>query len=106
MAKQKGSYKSANNIEVIASIPLDPRVRWDSWDSLTNKNDWPKDAQDRPYLYSGLIVAVNEGTQSNQDWTAYVLNDITGWNKKYGTSGSGWKKIGEDFDMFWEDETN
>lgn len=105
MNKQKGTYKSANNIEVIASVPLDPRVRWDSWDSLLEKNDWPKDENDKPYLYSGLIVSVNEGTQTNQKWTAYILNNVKNWNIKYGLKNSGWSKVGNDLGMFWEDET-
>jgi hypothetical protein len=101
MSKLKGSYKSADNIEVVTSHPLDPRVKWDSWDSLTQASDWPIDSEGNPYLYSGLIVSVNEGTS----WEVYILNDISGWNIKFGVEGSGWKKVTSD-GLSWEDETN
>lgn len=104
MSKLKGSYKSADNVEVITSHPLDPRVKWDSWSSLTDVNDWPKNQDNKPYLYAGLIVSVNEGTQSNQVWEVYVLNDINNWNKPYGTPNSGWKKISEDYSIYWEQD--
>jgi hypothetical protein len=105
MSKLKGSYKSANNIEVITSHPLDPRVRWDSWSSLKNINDWPKNDAGKPYLYGGLIVSVNEGTQNSPDWVVYVLNDINNWNIEYGRENSGWKRMTDDFHLYWEDET-
>lgn len=108
MSKLKGSYKSADNIEVITSHPLDPRVKWDSWDSLTDVNDWPKNQNNKPYLYSGLIVAVNESkVQGIPDWKVYILNDINGWNIPYGTEGSGWKPVGGESgqEIYWEDET-
>lgn len=106
MSKLKGSYKSADNIEVVTSHPLDPRVKWDSWNSLTDVDDWPKDHDKKPYLYSGLIVAVNESVvQGIPDWEVYILNDISGWNKKYGVEGSGWKKVTSD-GLSWEDESN
>ena len=107
MSKIKGSYKSADNIEVITSHPLDPRVKWDNWDSLTTPSDWPINEDNKPYLYGGLIVSVNEGTSENQDWKVYILNDINGWNKRYGVEGSGWKPIGGGGgeSPFWEDET-
>lgn len=109
MSKLKGSYKSADNIEVITSHPLDPRVKWDSWDSLTNEDDWPKNQSNKPYLYSGLIVSVNESAvQGTPDWKVYVLNDISRWNIPYGTEGSGWKPVGgggSGQDIYWEDET-
>ena len=101
MSKLKGSYKSADNIEVVTSHPLDPRVKWDSWDSLTQASDWPINNEGKPYLYSGLIVSVNEGTS----WEVYILNDISGWNIKFGLEGSGWKKVTSD-GLSWEDETN
>ena len=101
MSKLKGSYKSADNIEVVTSHPLDPRVKWDSWDSLTQASDWPIDSEGKPYLYSGLIVSVNEGTS----WEVYILNDISGWNIKFGVEGSGWKKVTSD-GLSWEDESN
>lgn len=106
MSKLKGSYKSANNIEVITSHPLDPRVRWDSWDSLTNKNDWPTDNVGNPYLYSGLVVSVNEGTESNPNWKVYILNDINGWDKPFGTDGTGWVEIssGGGQGVYWEED--
>ena len=68
MSKIKGSYKSSNNIEVTTSHPLDPRVKWDSWDSLTTPSDWPTNEDDKPYLYSGIVVSVNEGTFAEQSW--------------------------------------
>ena len=106
MSKLKGSYKSADNIEVVTSHPLDPRVKWDSWDSLTKASDWPIDSEGKPYLYSGLIVSVNEGTSAEQqNWQIYILNDISGWNIKFGLEGSGWKKVTSD-GLSWEDETN
>lgn len=106
MSKLKGSYKSADNIEVVTSHPLDPRVKWDSWDSLTQASDWPIDSEGKPYLYSGLIVSVNEGTSAEQqNWQIYILNDISGWNIKFGVEGSGWKKVTSD-GLSWEDETN
>lgn len=105
MNKIKGSYKSSNNIEVTTSHPLDPRVKWDSWDSLTTPSDWPTNEDSKPYLYSGLIVSVNEGDSAEQNWQIYILNDISGWNKKYGDKESGWKKIGVE-SLVWEDETN
>ena len=106
MSKLKGSYKSADNIEVVTSHPLDPRVKWDSWDSLTKASDWPIDSEGKPYLYSGLIVSVNEGTSAEQqNWQIYVLNDIKGWNIKFGLEKSGWKKVTSD-GLSWEDETN
>lgn len=105
MSKIKGSYKSSNNIEVTTSHPLDPRVKWDSWDSLTTPSDWPTNEDGKPYLYSGIVVSVNEGTSAEQNWEVYVLNDISGWNKRYGVEGSGWKKIGAE-SLVWEDETN
>ena len=106
MSKLKGSYKSADNIEVVTSHPLDPRVKWDSWDSLTQASDWPIDSEGKPYLYSGLIVSVNEGTSAEQqNWQIYVLNDIKGWNIKFGLEKSGWKKVTSD-GLSWEDETN
>ncbi len=106
MSKLKGSYKSADNIEVVTSHPLDPRVKWDSWDSLTKASDWPIDSEGKPYLYSGLIVSVNEGTSAEQqNWQIYILNDISGWNIKFGVEGSGWKKVTSD-GLSWEDETN
>ncbi len=106
MSKLKGSYKSADNIEVVTSHPLDPRVKWDSWDSLTQASDWPIDSEGKPYLYSGLIVSVNEGTSAEQqNWQIYILNDISGWNIKFGLEGSGWKKVTSD-GLSWEDETN
>ena len=106
MSKLKGSYKSADNIEVVTSHPLDPRVKWDSWDSLTKASDWPIDSEGKPYLYSGLIVSVNEGTSAEQqNWHIYILNDISGWNIKFGLEGSGWKKVTSD-GLSWEDETN
>ena len=114
MSKLKGSYKSADNIEVVTSHPLDPRVKWDSWNSLTDVDDWPKDQDNKPYLYSGLIVAVNEGDSTEsvnegdstkQNWQIYILNDISGWNIKFGVEGSGWKKVTSD-GLSWEDETN
>ena len=106
MSKLKGSYKSANNIEVITSHPLDPRVKWDSWSSLTSTEDWPVNEDNNPYLYSGLVVSVNEGTQAEPDWQVYILNDTANWDKPFGTEGSGWKKISaETQGLFWEDET-
>lgn len=106
MSKLKGSYKSADNIEVVTSHPLDPRVKWDSWDSLTKASDWPIDSEGKPYLYSGLIVSVNEGTSAEQqNWQIYILNDISGWNIKFGVEGSGWKKVTSD-GLSWEDESN
>ena len=106
MSKLKGSYKSADNIEVVTSHPLDPRVKWDSWDSLTQASDWPIDSEGKPYLYSGLIVSVNEGTSAEQqNWQIYILNDISGWNIKFGLEKSGWKKVTSD-GLSWEDETN
>lgn len=106
MSKLKGSYKSADNIEVVTSHPLDPRVKWDSWDSLTKASDWPIDSEGKPYLYSGLIVSVNEGTSAEQqNWQIYILNDISGWNIKFGLEGSGWKKVTSD-GLSWEDESN
>ena len=106
MSKLKGSYKSADNIEVVTSHPLDPRVKWDSWDSLTKASDWPIDSEGKPYLYSGLIISVNEGTSAEQqNWQIYILNDISGWNIKFGLEGSGWKKVTSD-GLSWEDETN
>ena len=106
MSKLKGSYKSADNIEVVTSHPLDPRVKWDSWDSLTKASDWPIDSDGKPYLYSGLIISVNEGTSAEQqNWQIYILNDISGWNIKFGLEGSGWKKVTSD-GLSWEDETN
>lgn len=106
MSKLKGSYKSADNIEVVTSHPLDPRVKWDSWVSLTKASDWPIDSEGKPYLYSGLIVAVNESAvQGISDWKVYVLNDINRWDIPYGTEGSGWKKVTSD-GLSWEDETN
>ena len=106
MSKLKGSYKSADNIEVVTSHPLDPRVKWDSWDSLTQASDWPIDSEGKPYLYSGLIVSVNEGTSAEQqNWQIYILNDISGWNIKFGLEGSGWKKVTSD-GLSWEDESN
>lgn len=105
MSKLKGSYKSADNIEVVTSHPLDPRVKWDSWDSLTQASDWPINNEGKPYLYSGLIVSVNEGNSTKQNWQIYVLNDIKGWDIKFGLEGSGWKKVTSD-GLSWEDETN
>lgn len=114
MSKIKGSYKSADNIEMITSHPLDPRVKWDSWDSLTSPSDWPTNEDGKPYLYSGLIVSVNEGNSTKQNegdsteqnnWQIYILNDIKGWDKRFGVKGSGWKKVTSD-GLFWEDETN
>ena len=106
MSKIKGSYKSADNIEMITSHPLDPRVKWDSWDSLTSTSDWPTNEDGKPYLYSGLIVSVNEGTSAEQqNWQIYILNDIKGWDKRFGVEGSGWKKVTSD-GLSWEDETN
>ena len=103
--KLTGNYKSAETVEVITSHPLDPRVKWDSWDSLSDVDNWPKNAQNNPYLYAGLVVSVNDGTQNEQKWEVYVLNNIQGWNIPYGLDGSGWKKISEDYSIFWEDET-
>ena len=103
--KLKGSYKSADNIEVVTSHPLDPRVKWDSWDSLTQASDWPIDSEGKPYLYSGLIVSVNEGDSTEQNWQIYILNDIKGWDKRFGVEGSGWKKVTSD-GLSWEDESN
>ena len=105
MNKLKGSYKSADNIEVVTSHPLDPRVKWDSWDSLTQASDWPINNEGKPYLYSGLIVSVNEGDSTEQNWQIYILNDIKGWDKRFGVEGSGWKKVTSD-GLSWEDESN
>jgi hypothetical protein len=106
MSKLKGSYKSADNIEVVTSHPLDPRVKWDSWDSLTDNSDWPINEDGKPYLYSGLIVSVNESeVVGKQDWQAYILNDINGWNIRYGNEGSGWKKITTELELVWEDDS-
>ena len=73
MSKLKGSYKSADNIEVVTSHPLDPRVKWDSWNSLTDNSDWPINEDGKPYLYSGLIVSVNESeVVGKQDYSRCI----------------------------------
>ena len=105
MSKLKGSYKSADNIEVVTSHPLDPRVKWDSWVSLTQASDWPINSEGKPYLYSGLIVSVNEGDFTEQNWQIYVLNDIKGWDKRFGVEKKKKKKVMSD-GLSWEDETN
>lgn len=107
MSKIKGVYKSADIIEVITSHPLDPRIKWDSWASLTTQQDWPTNSNGEPYLYAGLIVSVNEGNSSSPDWEMYILNDSSKWDIPFGEEGSGWKKIVTgDNSLFWEDETS
>jgi len=101
MSKIKGTYKSANTIEVITSHPLDARVKWDSWQSLTTPTDWPVNEENKPYLYEGLIVSVKEGSE----WEMYILNDKDKWNIPFGEEDSGWKKITTGNSLFWEDET-
>lgn len=100
MSKLKGSYKSGLNIEVTTSAPLDPRVKWDSWDSLTDSNDWPVDEDNKPYLYSGLVVSVNDGTNDNPNWNVYILNNVKNWDKKPTENDSGWKPMNG---MMWTD---
>ena len=57
--KLKGTFQFAANYEVTKADALDPRVRWDDWEQMIVKSNWPVNG-DTIYLYKGLIASVGD----------------------------------------------
>lgn len=57
--KLKGTFPFAANYEVTKADALDPRVRWDGWEQLVVKSNWPGNG-DTVYIYKGLTASVGE----------------------------------------------
>ena len=76
--KLKGTFQFGANYEVTKADALDPRVRWDDWDEMIVKSNWPHNG-DTIYLYKGLVAAVGE--------ELWILVDSTGFTQKLNTVG-------------------
>lgn len=83
MARNKGTFKFAANLEVQSAAALDPRVVVDTKAELINKETWPYDG-DTLYLYEGLVVAVRA------DKSIFMLIDKS---KVLSADYSGWKQL-------------
>lgn len=55
--KLKGTFQFGANFEVTKADALDPRVRWDDWNQMIIKGNWPANG-DTIYLYKGLVASV------------------------------------------------
>lgn len=83
MAKSRGTFKVAANYEVKMADALDPRVRWDSYEDLMDKSNWPADDA-IVYAYNGLIAAVGNEVWMlvDKDTFVYKLNNSVGWTNE------------------------
>lgn len=83
MAKYKGTFKVAANYEIKMADALDPRVRWDSYDDLMDKSNWPADDA-IVYAYNGLIAAVGNEVWMLVDKDKFVnkLHNSVGWTNE------------------------
>ena len=80
MAKNRGTFNVAANYEVKMADALDPRIRWDNYDDLMTKSNWPADS-DIVYAYNGLIASVGDEVWMlvDKDTFVYKLNNSVGW---------------------------
>lgn len=89
MAREKGNFKFAANLEVKKGAPLDPRVVVNTKAELLSKDTWPVDG-DIVYLYNGLLVAVLEDDNNIYqliDADNYSASDYSAWKKVGGSTG-------------------
>lgn len=120
MAKYRGTFKVAANYEIKMADALDPRVRWDSYDDLMDKSNWPADDA-IVYAYNGLIAAVGNEVwmlvdkdkfvnklHNSVDWTneltPIIIKNEDGTNTvTYKTSDVanliGWKIVGAEYSV-------
>lgn len=83
MARNKGTFTFAANLEVKSAAALDPRCVVDTKAELISKETWPYDG-DTLYVYNGMQVGV-VGEKS-----IYMLTDAT---KILESDYSGWKRM-------------
>ena len=76
--KLKGTFQFGANYEVTKADALDPRVRWDDWDEMIVKSNWPYNG-DTVYLYNGLVASVGE--------ELWMLVDASKFTQKLNTVG-------------------
>ena len=80
---ERGMFQFNGNFDIYKSAPLDARIVLPKKSDLLALDSWPNE-NDAPYIYNGMIVAIEE------DFSLYMLVDKINWNNN---DYSGWKKI-------------